>query len=193
MKKPYYIVLLLLIALFACTQKKGASKSDTISEDSLSNYLSKANDFNSPQKKRQEYIQKAFAIIIDQPNDSMNRVNLFRVANRYYNINNWNEYKKTVQLVLEKSKISKDTINTAKAYTYLGDYYGTQGVSDSAYMYFFKGEILYSNLKDNYNAARTRLNIALLQFNESDFLGSEISVFKALRVIKGEKTNQPAP
>jgi signal transduction histidine kinase len=189
LKNSHYIVILLLIAFFACTKKNEASQYDTISEDSLSNYLSKANDFNSPQKKRQEYIQKAFAIITIQPNDSMNRVNLFRVANRYYNINNWKEYKETVHIVLEKSKISKDTINTAKAYTYLGDYYGTQGVSDSAFMYFFKGEKLYIDLKDNYNAARTRLNIALLQFNESDFLGSEISVFKALRVIKGEKTN----
>ena len=189
MKKAHYIVILILIVFFACTKKNESRQSDTISEDSLSNYLSKANDFNSPQRKRQDYIQKAFAIISNQPNDSMNRVNLFRVANRYYNINNWKEYKETVHIVLENSKISKDTINTAKAFAYLGDYYGSQGVSDSAFMYFFKGEKLYINLKDNYNAARTRLNIALLQFNESDFLGSEISVFKALKVIKEEKTN----
>jgi signal transduction histidine kinase len=179
----------MLFAFFACSKKKEANQITTPSEDSLSTYLSKANDFNLVHKKRQEYIQKAFTIIINQANDSMNRVNLFRVANRYYNINNWKEYKETVQLVLEKSKISRDTINTAKAFTYLGDYYGSQGVSDSAYMYFFKGERLYINLKDNYNAARTRLNIALLQFNESDFSGSEISVFKALRVIKEEKAN----
>jgi signal transduction histidine kinase len=189
LKKSHYIVILILIAFFACTKKNESRQFDTISEDSLSNYLSKANDFNSPQRKRQDYIQKAFAIISNQPNDSINRVNLFRVANRYYNINNWKEYKETVHIVLENSKISNDTINTAKAFAYLGDYYGSQGVSDSAFMYFFKGEKLYINLKDNYNAARTRLNIALLQFNESDFLGSEISVFKALKVIKEEKTN----
>jgi hypothetical protein len=174
-------MLLLLTVFIACTNKNQAIQTDTTSEDSLSMYLSKANDFNSPQKKRQEYIQKAFTIIVNQGNDSMNRVNLFRIANRYYNINNWQSYKETVQIVLEKSLSSNDTINTAKAFTYLGDYYGSQGVSDSAFMYSFKGEKLYVNLKDNYNAARTRLNIALLQFNESDFLGSEISVFKALR------------
>lgn len=180
---------MLLITFFACTKKNEAIQTDVTSEDSLSTYLSKANDFNSPQKKRQEYIQKAFTIVINQDNDSMNRVNLFRVANRYYNINNWQAYKETVQIVLEKSLSSNDTINTAKAFTYLGDYYGSQGVSDSAFMYSFKGEKLYINLKDNYNASRTRLNIALLQFNESDFLGSELSVFKALRAIKEEKAN----
>lgn len=180
---------MLLIVFFACTKKNEDIQSYTASEDSLSTYMSKANDFNSSQKIRQENIQKAFAIIIDQPNDSMNRVNLFKVANRYYNINNWKAYRETVQIVLEKALSTSDTVNTAKAFTYLGDYYGAQGVSDSAFLYSFKGEKLYLNLKDNYNAARTRLNIALLQFNESDFLGSEISVFKALRVIKGEKAN----
>ena len=189
MKNSHYIVLLLIIAFFACNKKNEAIQTDTTSEDSLSTYLSKANDFNSPQKIRQDYVQKALAIIIDQPNDSMNRVNLFRVANRYYNINNWKEYKKTVQIVLENSIISNDTINVAKAYTYLGDYYGSQGVSDSSFMYYFKAEKIYLQRNDNYNLARARLNKALLQFNESDLLGCEISVFKALRVIKNENAN----
>ena len=189
MKKIYYIVLLLLLAFYGCTKKNSDSQTVSSSEDSLSNYLSKANDFNSSHKIRQEYIQKAFAVIINQPNDSMNRVNLFRVANRYYNINNWKDYKETVHIVLEKAVSSKDTVNTAKAYTYLGDYYGSQGVSDSAFIYYFKAEKIYLQLNDNYNLARSRLNKALLQFNESDLLGSEISVFKALSVIKGEKAN----
>jgi signal transduction histidine kinase len=187
--KNIYYILILLLAFFACTKKNQANQSDNTSEDSLSTYLSKANDFGSSPKIRQEYIQKAFVIIINQPNDSMNRVNLFRVANRYYNINNWKAYKETVHIVLEKSEIGRDTVNTAKAYSYLGDYYGSQSIPDSAFIYYFKAEKIYVQLNDIYNLARARLNKALLQFNESDFTGSEISVFKALRVIKGEKAN----
>lgn len=157
--------------------------------DSLSNYLSKANDFNSTPAKRKEYIQKAYDIIINQPNDSMNRVNLFKIANRYYNINNLNAYKETALVVLEKSQSSKDTLSTAKAYSYLGDYFGSQSVSDSAFLYYFKAEKIYLQRNENLNLAKARLNKAQLQFNESDFLGSEISVFKALRVLKGEKAN----
>ena len=186
MKNVFYIILLLTV-FFACTKKNGAIQTVTTSEDSLSTYLSKANDFNSSQKKRQEYIQKSFAIIISQPNDSMNRVNLFRVANRYFNINNWKAYKETVQLVLVKSEESKDTLSTAKAYSYLGDYYGSQGIADSAFLCYFKSEKLYLNLNEKYSTARTRLNIASLQYNESDFFGSEMSVFKALRIIKEVK------
>lgn len=188
LKNFYYIVLLLLVFL-ACSKKNTENPNTASSEDSLSTYLSKANDFNSTTKIRQDYIQKAYTLIINQPNDSINRVNLFRVANRYYNINNWKSYKETVRQVLENSESSMDSVSIAKAYTYLGDYYGSLGVSDTAFIYYFKAEKMYLQLNDNLNLAKTRLNKAMLQYNESDLLGSEISVFKALRVLKGEKAN----
>ncbi len=189
MKKTYYIVILLLIAFIGCTKKNPENNTVASQEDSLSTYLSKANDFSATTKKRQEYIQKAFVIIINQSNDSLQRANLFRVANRYYNLNNWKEYHEIAQIVLEKAIGSKDTLSTAKAYSYLGDYYGSQGVSDSAFLYYFKAEKMYLKRNSNLDLAKTRLNKALLQYNESDLLGSEISALKALRVLKGEKAD----
>ena len=178
------------MVFFACTKKNPENQTTTSSEDSLSTYLSKANDFGSTTKARQQYIQKAFSIIINQENDSLQRVNLFRVANRYYNLNDWKKYHEVAQIVLDKSEISKDTVSIAKAYSYLGDYYGAQGVSDSGFLYYFKAEKIYLQRTDNINLAKTRLNKALLQYNESDFSGSEISVFKALRAIKGQNADE---
>ncbi len=192
MKNTYYIILLLIFCLFSCNKKNQTDRINTSSQDSLSFYLSAANDFNTSFKKREKYNQKALAIIISQSNDSINRVNLFKVANRYYNINNWKDYKQTVHIVLGKSESVNDSMNIAKSYTYLGDYYVSQSISDTAFMYYFKAEKLYLQLNDNYNLARTRLNKALLQYNESDFSGSEISVFKALRVLKGDEANDIA-
>ncbi len=189
MKNNYYIVLILLLTILGCTKKSSIDSTTTSSEDSLSSYLSKANDFGATTKKRQEYIQKAFNIVIEQDSDSLQRANLFRIANRYYNLNDWNKYREIANIVLQKAKISKDSLSMAKAYSYLGDYYGAQGVSDSAYVNYYKSEKMYNNLKEKYNEARTRLNIALLQYAESDYLGSEISVFKALKAIKGEEAN----
>jgi len=189
LKNIYYIVLLLLLVFFGCTKKNTANQTTTSSEDSLTTYLSKANDFGSTTKVRQEYIQKAFSIIINQENDSLQRANLFRVANRYYNLNDWKKYQEIAQIVLEKAINSKDTVSTAKAYSYLGDYYVSQGISDTAFLYYFKAEKIYLQQNENYNLARTRLNKAQLQYNESDYLGCENSAFKALRVIKGENAD----
>ncbi|MFV8321679.1 tetratricopeptide repeat-containing sensor histidine kinase [Flavobacterium sp. LB3P21] len=187
MKNIYYIFFLILFVLLGCTKKTKVNSAGVSSKDSLTSYLSLANEDSLPLIKKQGYNQKALAIIISQPNDSMNKVNLFRVANRYYNMNDWKGYKETVHLVLENSESNKDTVNIAKAYTYLGDYYGAQAVSDSAFLYYSKAEKMYRH--DNYNLARIRLNKALLQYGEGDFSGSEIAVFNALRAIKGEKAN----
>ncbi|WP_396168742.1 tetratricopeptide repeat protein [Flavobacterium sp.] len=189
MKNSLYIILFILLTILACTKKSSADSNTVSSEDSLSSYLTKANDFGATTKKRREYIQKAFTIVIEQDNDSLHRANLFRIANRYYNLNDWNKYREIANIVLEKATIGKDSLSIAKAYSYLGDYYGAQGVSDSAYVNYYKSEKMYNNLIEKYNEARTRLNIALLQYAESDYLGSEISVFKALKAIKGEKAN----
>jgi signal transduction histidine kinase len=183
------IFLFILFLFFGCTNRNGLTPAGNSSEDSLSTYLTLANNFNLSQKERLKYNQKAFLIISDQPNDSLNRANLFKIANRYYNMDNWEEYKKTVKVVLERSKSISDTVNILKSFIYLGDYYGAQGESDTAFMYYFKAEKIYLNRQDNYNLARTRLNKALLKYNESDFLGTEIEVFKALSAIKGEKAN----
>lgn len=189
MKNNLYIIVLFLLTVLGCTKKSAVNSLSNSSEDSLTSYLSKANDFGATTKKRQEYIQKAFNIVIEQDNDSLQRANLFRIANRYYNLNDWNKYREIAQIVLKKAKTVNDSASTSKAYSYLGDYYGSQGVSDSAFINYFKSEKLYLNLKEKYNAARTRLNIALLQYTESDYLGSEISVFKALKAIKGIEAN----
>jgi signal transduction histidine kinase len=189
LKNSYYIIVIFFFVLFGCTKKNAAVEASLPEEDSLTTYLSKANDFGSTTTKRKEYIQKAYTIISNQENDSLLRVNLFRVANRYYNLNDWNEYLKIAQLVLYKSISSEDTASVAKAYSYLGDYYGSQKVSDSAFLYYFRAEKIYLDRKENYSLAKTRLNKAMLQFNESDFSGSEISALKALRVLKEEKAN----
>ncbi len=189
MKNFYYIILFLFILITACKKKHVAEQDVFLVSDSLTSYLSLANDYNLAKQKRQSYNQKAFAIIINQPNDSMHRVNLFRVANRYFNIANWKGYEEAVRLVLKKSETSKDTVSIAKAFTYLGDYFVAQAASDSAFLYYFKAEKMYLQRNDNYNLAKTRLNKATLQYNESDFLGGQIAVFKALSAIKGGKNN----
>ncbi|KIA87131.1 tetratricopeptide repeat-containing sensor histidine kinase [Flavobacterium sp. AED] len=189
MKNKYYILLLffMLFVFFGCSKKNAKNIPVASSEDSLSSYFSLANDFSLAREKRQEYNNKAFDIVINQENDSLNRVNLFKVANRYYNINNWKYFNKTVHLVLDKSEKVKDTLNIIKGYTYLGDYYESQSILDSSFQFYYKAEKMYEKLGNNFNLGKILINKATLQFKAGDFFGSEQSVIKALRIIKGEK------
>ncbi|MDD2674511.1 tetratricopeptide repeat protein [Flavobacterium petrolei] len=183
------ILLVVVLFFFGCNQKKKVSFINEGSEDTLSSYFSLANDFDLSPQLREIYIKKASKIVAGQENDSLHRVNLFKIANRYYNLDKFEEYKKTVFVVLKKSEEKQDFISLAKGYTYLADYYDSQAVSDSSFLYYDKAEKMYLELEDKTNQARIILNKANLQYKESDFLASEIMVFKALAAIKSIKAN----
>ncbi|MGN8176228.1 ATP-binding protein [Flavobacterium sp. 22076] len=102
-------------------------------------------------------------------------------------MNDLKSYKTISQLILERSMSAKDSSSIAKAYTYLGDYYGAQLVSDSAFRNYFKAQKIYLQINDKYNLSKTLLSKASLQYNEGDFFESEISVFKALSILKEQK------
>jgi signal transduction histidine kinase len=189
LKNKYYILLLffILVVFFSCSKKETKDVAISSSEDSLSTYFSLANNFSLAKEKRLLYTQKAFNIVVNNDNDSLNRVQLFKVANRYFNINDWNEFNKTVHLVLFNSEKAKDTLNTIKAYTYLGDYYESQGILDSSFQFYYKAEKMYEKLGDNFKSGKILISKATLQFKAGDFFGSEQTVIKALRIIKGEK------
>jgi len=186
LKSKLLILFFLCIVFFGCTKKTESDKDVHLSKDSLSSYLSLANDISLPYKYKQRYNLKAFAIIMRQKDDSLNKVNLFKIANRYYNMNDWKSYKQTTKLILERAQNSKDSVHMAKAYSYLGDYYESQSISDSAFLNYFKAEKIYLKINDKLNLAKTFVSKGNLQYNEGDYFESEISVFKALRILKKE-------
>jgi signal transduction histidine kinase len=187
LKKHQQILLSLLIVLFACTDKKKNDLALSLSKDSLSIYFSLANDIDLPFHYKQKYNKRAFDIVKNQKDDSLKTVNLFKVANRYYNMSDWHSFQNVSKLVLEKSIRNKDSINIAKAYTYLGDYYQSQTISDSAFLNYFRAEKIYMEINDNLHLAKTFLIKADLQLTQGDFFESEITVFKALKILKDEK------
>ena len=164
----------------ACSKKAEFDKNAIPTIDSLSTYLSLANEDKLPLNIKKGYNEKALNVILNQKDDSLNKVNLFKVANRYYNVSDWKSYLEVTKLILERSANSGDSVHMAKAYSYLGDYYASQSVSDSAFMHYYKAEKIYLKLNDNFNLSKTILNKASLQYNEGDFFESEIAVFKAL-------------
>ena len=189
LKKHTQILLFLFLMLLGCTTKKKEDKDVSLnsSEDSLSIYFSLANDINLPYHYKQKYNQKAFEIVKDQKDDSLKKVNLFKIANRYYNMSDWKSYQQITKLVLETSIDTKDSINIGKAYIYLGDYYTSQRISDSAFLNYFKAEKIYLGINDDFNLVKTFLAKADLQLSEGDFFESEITIFKALKILKQKK------
>ena len=67
--------------------------------------------------------------------------------------------------MLEKSAMQQDAFSMAKGNNYLGDYYDSQGIPDSSFLYYDKAEKIYFELNDNYNLAKTIIKKANLLFS----------------------------
>lgn len=179
----FLLILFIPIIIYSCIDDESQLKQN-INADSLSFYFEKANDESLDFKNRHSSADTILAVISKQNNDSLNRKNYFKLANRYFNMNAMDDYKKTTEIIISNSKKAKDSISLAKAYSYLGDYYGSKFESEQAYQNYFNAEKIYEKLKDNPKIAKTLLNKSIIQFNEKDFVGSEKSAIKALAILK---------
>lgn len=184
MKNQLLFFYLLSFFLVNCNQAKKEDEDNIIQSDSLSYFFEMANNDSITLEKRKWYTKKAVIVISKKNNDSLRRVNYFKVANRYYNMNEMEDYKKTSFLLIKNSIEARDTISLLKSYGYVSDYYISKNISDSAYIYNFELQKLYTLLKDDVNVAKCLLNKAILQHNEGDFLGCERTVFTALKRLR---------
>jgi len=156
--------------------------------DSLAYFFERANNDSVPYTDRQQYTKKAIAIISKDPNDSMNRVNYFKVANRYYNMGAMEDYKATTLSLVQKSIVSKDTTSLIKAYDYMGDYYRIKAKLDSVYFYNNETMRLYEEIGSDEKYLKKLLEKAILQHSEGDNLAGEKTAFIMLKKLRTTKS-----
>lgn len=173
-----------------CVKSKTPEAVNATSQDSVDIFLQLANDDALSTEKKFNYALKAYNELIDESNDSLNRVKLFKVANRFYNINRRKEYKQVSLNLLDRALTQRDTVSIAKAHVYLGDYFKETVLSDSALYHYLRAEKIYQVLRDNENLATVKINEAGVQWNENDYFASEASALQALKYLRNTENKE---
>lgn len=184
MKKRTLLLAFVLVFLVSCSDNRNTFSDNSKKQDSLTTFLENAFDENLNFDERYLNNGKALKIVEVLPNDSTNRKNYLRIAIRYFNLNKFEDYKKVAEKAKDLSIEVKDTLNSARAYTFLGDYYKKIAKSDSAFLYYNQAEKEYIKLKDNLNIGEMYLNKAEIQFNNRDFRGAENTAYIAMKFLR---------
>jgi signal transduction histidine kinase len=159
--------------------------------DSLQAYLLKSTNKESySYDARLDFVYKAKQIAMVQNIDSLIIKSNLQLSSMYYERRQYILFKKVNEDNLKIASKIKDSSALAAINFNLGDYYNFYRKTDSTYYYYHKAEKLYKALNDDYNTAIVLLSIAILQKNEKDFIGSEVTSIDAISLLEPmEETN----
>jgi two-component system, NarL family, sensor kinase len=178
--KSQTLIILVCNLFFLCIQAQSQPELE-----SLQTYLDKSTKKESySYDVRLTYALKAKQIAINKRLDSLIIKANLQLSLIYYEENQYILLKKINEENLKIASNVKDSSALATINFNLGDYYKFYRQTDSAYYYYHKAEKLHRALKNDYNTAIDLLNIAVLQKNEKDFIGSEVTSIDAISLLE---------
>jgi signal transduction histidine kinase len=181
-------VIILLLFLGSCTPK--TDKNETAINDSIKKYLDLAGNDTLDFTLRNKYNDKAFSLIDLSRNDTLTRFYLSSISYNYMRLNESKKYKNAAEHHLKKSILKKDTLNLARYYRYKAANFKNTFIKDSSYYYYIKAEKLYKKTNDEFGLAVIYLNKSFIQKEINDYLGSELSAFKAYYFFKKNNNDE---
>ncbi|QVY64548.1 tetratricopeptide repeat-containing sensor histidine kinase [Polaribacter sp. Q13] len=169
--KNKYLLLLFLVSFSIFSQEK--------SIDSL-DYLLK-----EYQKTKQLHIPKqAYLLSENTKNDSLIRITYINFGMKSFFNGDTTNLSVTEKKLHQFYNRTKDASALAKSYYYKGLYFKVKFKFDSTFYYYSKSKDISVQLKDSLEATRRLLSMAALQYDERDYLGSEISIIEGLRFVE---------
>ncbi|MEP0264875.1 tetratricopeptide repeat protein [Dokdonia sp.] len=186
--KPIVYLIFIYSVFTSC--KEGFLSNNTLEASSqidiIDEYLNQSK--SSKQKEIQlSYLDSAVFVTRELKNikaDTLKRFKLSNVARQYYELGIRDSF---YNINLEIKTLSgglEDSIGLAASNYNLGLYHLGKGKLDSAYTYFYKSENIYDNLNEKRRAARVAQVMAITQKNVKDYVGSESSSVKAIRLFE---------
>ncbi len=177
-------IALIILVFISCNQEKPKDFSIESSIENIDSLLSKANNFKAKKADRLLYALKADKILYNKSNDSLVRSYFFKLAGRYYNLEEYDRYLEVSRRVHKMSQEANDKSSIAKSLSYIGDYYYYKFKTDSAYYYYSKAEKAYFKLKNTEDIVRVKFWKANILFYEKDFSGCETAIINILKIAK---------
>ncbi len=121
--------------------------------------------------------------LLKHENDSINRNLLFKVVNKYYLLDELENYKIATKEIFELASLKKDTVHIAKSLYYIGNYHYDKSQYDSAFSYYNKAEKLYITLNDSLMLGTSSLLKGSVLLETGNYAESESETVRALRLL----------
>ena len=174
------------LCLVSCNkgETSGAEVPQT-AQDSVVSIVNNLNVNRQPKLLAQSQLLRAYRLHGLIPNDSVKSMVLDSIAVKSYKVSQYELTRMSAERLQELALKRNDTLGIANSHWYLALYYARQNQTDSAANNYFYAERFFSLLEDKSDfAGKANLNLAIIQKNQKDYIGSERSSTKALEFLK---------
>ena len=183
-------ILILILGLgFTINNCKKSSANDNF--DKIISQINNSSNTNLSDSLRNQLLIDAYSKIKNVTSDSL-RVNLLvEIAYSNYLLGNVDIFKEISQESLVLALTQNIKLYQAISQSNLGYYYRIKFKNDSSFYYYNQALENYKFLNNSIEEGKMRYNLAAIQSDEKDYMGSEINTVKAISILKNEKEYYP--
>lgn len=185
MFNDFFYYFLISFCFLSCSDNKSVNPSNS-NDFKDNNYFETLKDL-----KTSNFSKDSLQILVKRiNNDSLRNEIYFDLAYHFYKKNDSLNFRELNNKSFDLSLNQKDTIKMALSYWDLANFFYQRNQNDSSYFYYNKAYNFYELKQNNFMGARMLLNMAIIQKDIKDYVGSEASTIKAIKKIKPLKKNK---
>jgi signal transduction histidine kinase len=172
--------------IFSCSKNPSSTKTNDDFEK-VKNLIKESRKTSNSDSLRNVYLSLANKEIDLLGSDSLKLKSYVSFSYSNLVLGNMANFKKINQKILILASKLKDTVEQSRALADLGYYYQINNSLDSAFYFYRRAMFGYASVNFHLEEGRVLLGMAQIQTAGRDYLGSEISTFKALSKYKDTK------
>ena len=174
----------LIVCLVVGLNLSAQNTSDDTSLDSIQFLRTKSKNKNFEMSERIIFAKRAVVLSKETSVDSTILKSQRNLAYLYLITRDYEQFRDINYKNIKLAYKLNDSISMAIVNNSLGWYHYTEQQNDSAYQYFYKATKLFSKLKKNQLLFETLINMADIQETEKDYIGSEATAIRAIKLSK---------
>lgn len=177
----FFLLLISLLLLTGCDETNDSTTQENLEQIvQVENLINQSKDKKLKIEKRVELVKKAKDLSSTIDNDSLisqSFLQIIRLSNKLENKKTFSTF--YPQAILHSRRV-KDTNLIATVHNYVAYHFLEQNNNDSAYYHFYNGSKHFKLLEKDFMTGKMLMNMAIIQKNQHDYIGSEKVSIEAL-------------
>ncbi len=146
--------------------------------------IEQVRDSSIGREERKRLLLEIMEMAADEPRDSVKSQYYSRLSLTFLQLPDSSLFRETNRQAIYLAQKVRDTLSLADAYWDLADLFNSYSIPDSSFYNYSEAQNLYSQIGNEFQAARMLYNMAVMQAEVKDYTGSEINTIKAIELFK---------